>query len=108
MTNYNKLVRDLIPEIITKQEMSFTTRVLEKDEYKTELLAKLKEETNEFIEAQSGSEASEELADMLEVIYALAETNGVTVQELEQIRTNKAMKRGGFKDRIYLIEVVDA
>ncbi|MDQ0063261.1 nucleoside triphosphate pyrophosphohydrolase [Paenibacillus harenae] len=108
MTNYNKLVRDRIPEIITNQGMSFTTRVLENDEYKTELLAKLKEETNEFIEAKSGSEASEELADMLEVIHALAETIGVTVQELERIRADKAVKRGGFMERVYLIEVVDA
>lgn len=108
MPVYNKLVRDRIPEIITKQGLSLTSRVLESDEYLTELRTKLKEETNEFLEAKPGAEAVEELADMLEVIHALAEANGVTVQELERIRVEKAEKRGGFKERIFLIEVEDA
>lgn len=108
MPTYNKLVRDRIPEIITKQGLSFTTRCLESEEYLAELRTKLKEETSEFLEAESGGEAVEELADMLEVIHALAEAHGVTVQELERIRVEKADKRGGFKERIYLIEVEDA
>ncbi len=108
MPIYNKLVRDRIPEIITKQGLSLTTRILETDEYLTELRTKLQEETNEFLAAESSSEAIEELADMLEVIHALAEAHGASVQELERIRAEKADKRGGFKDRIYLIEVEDA
>ncbi|KRE47409.1 nucleoside triphosphate pyrophosphohydrolase [Paenibacillus sp. Soil522] len=108
MPVYNKLVRDRIPEIITKQGLSLTTRTLKADEYLTELRTKLQEETSEFMAAESSSEAIEELADMLEVIHALAEAHGASVQELERIRIEKADKRGGFKDRIYLIEVEDA
>lgn len=108
MPIYNKLVRDRIPEIITKQGLTLTTRILEADEYLTELRTKLQEETNEFLTAESSSEAIEELADMLEVIHALAERHGASVQELERIRADKADKRGGFRDRIYLIEVEDA
>lgn len=108
MPIYNKLVRDRIPEIITKQGLTLTTRILEADEYLTELRTKLQEETNEFLTAESSSEAIEELADMLEVIHALAERHGASVQELERIRAEKADKRGGFRDRIYLIEVEDA
>ncbi|WP_028612297.1 nucleoside triphosphate pyrophosphohydrolase [Paenibacillus harenae] len=108
MPTYYKLIRDRIPEIISKQGLSMSTRILESDEYLSELRTKLQEETNEFLEAKPGSEAVEELADMLEVIYALAEASGVTVQELEQIRAKKADKRGGFKERIYLIVVEDA
>ncbi len=108
MPAYNKLVRDRIPEIITKQGLTLTTRILEADEYLTELRTKLQEETNEFLTAESSSEAIEELADMLEVIHALAERHGASVQELERIRADKADKRGGFRDRIYLIGVEDA
>lgn len=108
MPIYNKLIRDRIPEIITKQGLTLTTRILEADEYLTELRTKLQEETNEFLTAESSSEAIEELADMLEVIHALAERHGASVQELERIRADKADKRGGFKDRIYLIGVEDA
>lgn len=108
MPTYNKLVRDRIPEIITKQGLTLNTRILDSDEYLTELRTKLQEETNEFLTAESSSEAIEELADMLEVIHALAERHGASVQELERIRAEKADKRGGFKDRIYLIGVEDA
>ncbi|MGM0882456.1 MAG: nucleoside triphosphate pyrophosphohydrolase [Bacillota bacterium] len=107
MPVYNKLVRDRIPEIITKQGKTLSTRVLDNEEYLTELHTKLLEETNEFLEAESSAEAVEELADIMELIHALAEAHGVTFEQLEQVRIEKAEKRGGFKDRIYLIEVAD-
>lgn len=84
------------------------TRILDSNEYLTELRIKLQEEMNGFLAAKSSSDAVEELADMLEVIHALAERYGASVQELERIRAEKTDKRGGFKDRIYLIEVEDA
>ncbi|TCL53259.1 hypothetical protein EDD69_101267 [Thermolongibacillus altinsuensis] len=49
----------------------------------------------------------EELADVLEVIYALAEYHGVSLEKLEEVRAQKAEKRGGFKEKIFLIEVED-
>ena len=39
---------------------------------------------------------------MLEVMYAIAEARGYSVTELEQVRAEKAEKRGRFADRIYL------
>lgn len=107
MPVYNKLVRDRIPEIITKQGKTLSTRVLNNEEYLTKLHKKLLEETNEFLEAESSAEAVEELADIMELIHALAEVHGVTFEQLEQVRTEKAAKRGGFKERMYLIEVAD-
>lgn len=105
MPIYNKLVRDRIPEMIKMQGKVPNTRILEKDDYVTELRTKLLEETNEYLEAQSSAEAIEELADIMELLHALAEAHGVTVQHLEQVRAEKVEKRGGFKDRVYLIEV---
>lgn len=108
MPTYNKLVRDRIPEIITKKGLSLNTRILDTTEYLTELRTKLQEETNEYLEAESSAEAVEELADIMELLHALAEAHGVTANQLEQVRAEKADKRGGFKDRIYLIDVEDA
>jgi predicted house-cleaning noncanonical NTP pyrophosphatase (MazG superfamily) len=107
MPIYNKLVRDRIPKIISMQGKHLSTRILDAAEFMTELRTKLQEETNEYLDAESHSEAVEELADILELLHALAESHGVTVDELEQIRSEKAVKRGGFKERIFLIEVED-
>ncbi len=107
MTIYNKLVRDRIPEILDKKGLISTTRILEADEYMKALHAKLEEEAGEFLNAEPGMAAVEELADLLEVAYALAEANGVSAVELERIRAEKAKMRGAFEKRIYLIEVED-
>ncbi|WP_141503890.1 nucleoside triphosphate pyrophosphohydrolase [Paenibacillus luteus] len=108
MPIYNKLVRDRIPEIIQKQGLSYDTRILDSNEYLSELSKKLREETYEFFAANNSAEAVEELADIMELLHALAEAHGVTVEELERIRAEKADKRGGFKERVFLIEVEDA
>ncbi len=108
MPIYNKLVRDRIPEIIANSGSSYTSRILDDAEYRVELRTKLQEEVGEYLAAQTDGEAVEELADIMELLHAMAESHGVTVDELEQVRAEKAAKRGGFKERIYLIEVQDA
>ena len=47
----------------------------------------------------------EELADLLEVIRAVAVARGWTWEELERVRQEKASKRGGFEKKILLREV---
>ncbi|CAM4521859.1 putative house-cleaning noncanonical NTP pyrophosphatase (MazG superfamily) [Paenibacillus endophyticus] len=107
MPVYNKLVRDRIPEIIEKQGLAVHTKILDTKEYLVELRAKLQEETDEYLKADTDASAIEELADIMELLHALAEANGVTTEQLEQVRSEKAKKRGGFKERVYLIEVKD-
>jgi predicted house-cleaning noncanonical NTP pyrophosphatase (MazG superfamily) len=102
---YNKLVRDRIPEIMKETGISFNTRQLTSEEYIRELKNKAFEELNEFIKSSNKQEAGEELADLLEVMHSLAEYYGYTFHEIEEIRQQKAEARGGFKDRIYLIDV---
>lgn len=103
---YNKLVRDNIPEIIKSNGEIPITRVLSLEEYNKELEKKLLEEYNEVIEA-SGIEKLEELADMLEVINALANLNGKSIEDIIEIAKDKSIKRGAFKDKIYLEKVID-
>jgi predicted house-cleaning noncanonical NTP pyrophosphatase (MazG superfamily) len=105
MPTYNKLVRNRIPHIITSQGKECRTRILDPEEYKHELRTKLREEAGEYFEAGKDQDALEELADMLEVIRALAEVHGANVAELDKLRADKAEARGGFQERVFLIDV---
>lgn len=100
---YNKLVRDLIPEIIQSSGKTCSTEILSNEEYLKFVDAKLDEELAEYHKDQN----IEELADLLEVIYAAALARGYTLDELEQVRSEKATKRGGFEKRILLKEVYE-
>ena len=99
MTVYNKLVRDRIPEIIEAQGEKPNIRTLEQVEYLHHLEAKLDEEVGEY----HRDKTAEELADILEVVFALAEADGVTRQELMDVYQKKHDARGGFRDRVFLI-----
>ncbi|WP_078553771.1 nucleoside triphosphate pyrophosphohydrolase [Bacillus alkalicellulosilyticus] len=107
MPVYNKLVRDKIPEIIAKAGKSFRTKQLTDDEFVIELQRKLKEEIDEYIGAQGHGLAIEELADILEIIHALAEVHHSSIEEIEEVREEKAKERGGFQEKIFLIDVED-
>lgn len=101
MPIHNKLVRDKIPEIIENTGKTVYCHTLNEEEYIAELDKKLNEECAEY----QADKSLEELADMLEVMYAIAEARGYSVTELERVRAEKAEKRGGFKDRIFLERV---
>lgn len=100
---YNKLVRDKIPDIIASQGKKCVTDILKDDEYLKMIDEKLNEELKEYYEDGS----IEELADLLEVIYAAAKARGYTAEQLEDIRREKLLKRGGFEKKILLKQVMD-
>lgn len=101
MKVYNKLVRDKIPEIIKADGNEYEIRTLNNEEYLSELNKKLGEELKEYYE--SGD--VEELADIAEIIYAIAKHKGVGQQEFDNIRKKKVEKRGGFEEKLFLISV---
>ncbi|KUP09416.1 phosphoribosyl-ATP pyrophosphohydrolase [Bacillus coahuilensis p1.1.43] len=107
MTTYNKLVRDHIPKIIESSGKKFSTRILSEEEYITELKNKSFEELEEYCNAGTRDEALEELADLLEIMHAFAKSHGATLEEVERIRLKKAEERGGFEEKIFLMEVED-
>jgi predicted house-cleaning noncanonical NTP pyrophosphatase (MazG superfamily) len=107
MPIYNKLVRDRIPEIIESTGKKFSTRILNNEEYITELKNKSFEELQEYVQTTNNNDAIEELADLLEIIHALAEYHGSSIEMVEEVRKVKAEKRGGFKEKIFLLEVED-
>lgn len=95
---FNKLVRDKIPDIIRKNGEEPLYEVLDKDRYLAELDKKLAEECAEYEE----SRGTDELADIIEVIYAICAARGISPEELDSIRTAKKDERGGFENRIFL------
>lgn len=96
---YNKLARDKIPEIIAADGGKLAeTSVLDDAAFLQMADAKLSEELKEYLE----SGEVEELADLMEVIYACAEARGCSREQLEAIRAHKAEKRGGFEKHILL------
>jgi predicted house-cleaning noncanonical NTP pyrophosphatase (MazG superfamily) len=99
---YDKLVRDKIPEIIERKGEKALFHIADEAEYRSQLERKLKEETAEFLKDKN----AEELADILEVVYALAATLNVSLEELERLRLKKAQERGDFKKRIILEETL--
>lgn len=105
MPTYNKLVRDYIPKIIAETGKKYSSKILDQTEYIKELRKKSYEELDEYINATNREEALEELADLLEIIYALAESHGESIEKVEELRRQKAEKRGRFKEKILLIDV---
>ena len=99
MTVYNKLVRDNIPQIIEENGGKAEIRILSDEEYCTFLEAKLDEEVGEY----HRDKTAEELADILEVVYALASSIGCSQEELQAIYQKKHDSRGGFEKKILLI-----
>lgn len=97
---YNKLVRDKIPEIIKQNNDTPITHIADDEEYWDKLKEKLKEEIDEFFK----NSTEEELADILEVIYAFRDYMKIDKDKLEEIRAKKAQKRGAFKKKIILDE----
>ncbi|MGW2114243.1 MazG-like family protein [Streptomyces zhihengii] len=94
-----KLVRDLVPQIIRESGAEPKVYIASLEEYRERLRHKLSEEVAEFLTADD-SAATEELADILEVVYALALDLGMAPSRLEERRAQKAASRGGFTGRI--------
>ncbi|NED01075.1 nucleoside triphosphate pyrophosphohydrolase [Streptomyces sp. SID6648] len=99
LDRHSKLVRDRVPEIIRAAAIKPIIYIAGPEEYRSRLRDKLGEEVAEFLSADDAA-AVEELADVLEVVYALAEDLGVDSTELEEVRRSKARERGGFANRV--------
>lgn len=99
---YNKLVRDRIPENINSMKgKKCNFKILNNNEYLKELDKKLFEEAHEFIEEHS----IEELADLMEVIFAIMKDRNISIEDIENARKIKNNEKGSFNDKIYLIDV---
>ncbi|MBX4262358.1 nucleoside triphosphate pyrophosphohydrolase [Clostridium estertheticum] len=103
MKTYNKLVRDKIPEIIKSSGKNFDTHYAKKEEILPLLETKLNEEVSEYLEAKN----LEELADVMEVLFGLANALGYSQEDLINKRNEKKEERGGFEKGIVLEKVYE-
>lgn len=99
----SKLVRDKIPEIIQKNDGRVPSfYIASKEEFHIALDTKLDEEIAEFRDAIDDKSVAEEIADIMEVLLALAYSRNYSPEQIEIIRLEKREKRGGFEKRIIL------
>ena len=100
---FDKLVRDNIPAIMAKKGKQAKHHQAQENEYWQKLTDKLQEEMDEFLADQN----LEELADMIEVIYAICDHKKFSREQLEKFRLNKLKEKGGFSQKLILDEVKD-
>ena len=106
-TVFHKLVRDKIPEIIAAGGAVPEIEILDDAEYIKMLDEKLLEECSEAISAKNIDEKLEEIADTIEVLYAMVEALGFTIGEMETVRQKKKEERGAFCNKIFLLSKTD-
>ncbi|WP_048168896.1 nucleoside triphosphate pyrophosphohydrolase [Methanosarcina sp. 2.H.A.1B.4] len=97
--NRPKAVRDRIPEIIRNSGRECAAKELSDPEFLVELGRKLGEELAEYLE----SKELEELVDLLEIIYRIAELQGSSKESLEALRLQKKLETGGFEKNLLLL-----
>ena len=98
---YNKLIKENIVKIMEDKGCKVTYEILDDERYGEELDKKLKEEVNEYLSDYS----VEEMADIMEVIYAILEYRGMSMEEVEKARIKKRDRKGAFKNKVFLKEV---
>jgi predicted house-cleaning noncanonical NTP pyrophosphatase (MazG superfamily) len=101
---YHKLIRDKVPDNIRRSGDTSVTHIASPAEFRAALRTKLREEVDEYLE----SGAVEELADIMEMVYALAAADSVDPEHLEAWRQRKLSSAGGFTERIILDETLEA
>jgi predicted house-cleaning noncanonical NTP pyrophosphatase (MazG superfamily) len=99
---FEKLVRDGIPARLDAKGVLYETRLASPDEVEALLLAKLHEEVAELLAATSDSDALDEIADISEVLSALASRLGADEAGVRIRQNAKREARGGFDRGIVL------
>lgn len=102
---YMKLVRDKIPERIIGNGGKPATRILDDVEFLAELKKKFQEELDEYLVAETPEARLEEMADIFEVITALNEAEGRSLDTVIAAQIKKREERGVFAEKIFLESV---
>ena len=101
MKIYDKLVRDRIPEIIENSGNHCEVEVVSDEVALEYLYKKLNEEVSELLDDKN----LEEIADVIEVLFAIGKKYGYSEEDILRRRSEKKVKSGGFENNIVLKNV---
>lgn len=101
---YDKLVRDRIPEIIRRNGGECAVEIMNDEDYRRALRRKLVEEAIEAAEAGPGQLVTE-LSDLAEVIDAVLAVEGIDRASVQAAQQRRRAERGGFNERLRLLAV---
>jgi predicted house-cleaning noncanonical NTP pyrophosphatase (MazG superfamily) len=99
---YNKLIRDRIPEIILQDGRRYSVEEMSEEEYVQALKDKLVEEAQEAARAKP-EELVKELADLYEVVDSLMEARRIDQEVVFAEQRKRRQSRGGFNRRLRLL-----
>ena len=98
MKVYDKLVRDRIPKIIESSGNKCEIEVVSDEVALEYLYKKLNEEVSELLEDKN----LDEIADVMEVLFAIGSKYGYSEENVLGRRNEKKDVRGGFEDNLIL------
>ena len=103
---YPKLVRDNIPAIYKAHhgKGAKTETIKTDEEFLKFLLKKMVEEARELEYSIKAGNTQEELADIFEIIYAILDLKGWSLEDIIKVQKDKRAKNGGFEKRVILLE----
>lgn len=100
---YNKLIRDNIPEVIKKSGKEYEIKRLSNDELETYVKTKVNEEIEELLTATERDDVVNEFADVYEILEKLMEVKNIKFEEIKKAKDHKNNKRGAFKKNLCLL-----
>jgi predicted house-cleaning noncanonical NTP pyrophosphatase (MazG superfamily) len=103
-TTFGKIVRDKIPKKIADRKETEVTKKIPSSLRKNFLTSKLLEEALEVRQAQTIDEKRMELADLYEVVRALSNNEGISIEEVAKAAESKRNKAGGFDEGLVLLQ----
>ena len=101
-TVYDRLIRDRIPELMDADGVRYEVAELDEAAFRAALLVKLGEEVAEVAAADARGGRVKELADLLEVVEAFLENEGIGWDEMRRVQRERHVARGGFSRRLVL------
>ena len=100
---WKKLVRDKFPKNLSSKGINIQVSILQDEEYQKALNEKLLEEANGVVNSETKEEATEKIADLMEVMETIIKNRHISLEEIKKVKEEKRIKSGGFDNKIFLI-----
>ena len=99
---FNKLIRNKLLNRMLDEGILVNSESLSLSEYRVKLMEKLLEEAEEVVTSDSMTSLIAELADLMEVIYSIAENHQIALKVIDDARLEKRERNGFFDQETYV------